>query len=92
LKLYVYTTANAGKTKRIRRDGAIRLAPCTVRGRVTGQWIDARAEIVAGEEFARGMRLLNRKYRPWKQIGDLFARLFSRDPQVVLAIHIDAAR
>jgi hypothetical protein len=32
------------------------------------------------------MRLLNVKYRPWKQLLGLSARLFSRDPRVVIAI------
>jgi PPOX class probable F420-dependent enzyme len=73
-KLYVYSTADSGKAKRIRRTGVVRIAPCDARGRVTGSWIAAHATIVGREEFDRGMRLLNRKYRPWKQILDLFAR------------------
>src|SRR5262245_14444785 len=39
--LYVYTLANAGKVKRIRRNPRIRLAPCTVRGTVIGPWVEA---------------------------------------------------
>jgi PPOX class probable F420-dependent enzyme len=85
-KLYVYSTATSGKAKRIRRSGTIRIAPCDARGNVTGSWIDAHAEIVAGEEFARGMRLLNHKYWPWKQILDLSVLLFSRHQRIMLAI------
>ena len=44
--LYVYTLANAGKVKRIRRHPRIRLAPCTMRGTVTGPWVEAEATIV----------------------------------------------
>ena len=73
-KLYVYSTAASGKAKRIRRTGVVKIAPCDARGRVTGSWLAAHASIVGGEEFGRGMQLLNRKYRPWKQILDLFAR------------------
>ena len=87
-KLYVYTTAEAGKVKRIRHNGAVRIAPCGMRGEVTGPWIDARAEIVTGDEFDRGMRLLNRKYRPWKQIGDLFVLLFRHHERSVLTIRL----
>ena len=39
--LYVYTLANAGKVKRIRRHPRIRIAPCTMRGTVTGPWVEA---------------------------------------------------
>ena len=84
--LYVYTTADSGKAKRIRRSGAVRVAPCDARGKLMGAWIDARAEIVSGTAFARGMRLINRKYRPWKQVLDLSVLLFARHRRIMLAI------
>jgi PPOX class probable F420-dependent enzyme len=74
VKLYVYSTADSGKAKRIRRTGVVKIAPCDARGRVTGSWIAAHAAIVGSEEYAAGMRLLNRKYWPWKRILDLFVR------------------
>jgi PPOX class probable F420-dependent enzyme len=85
-KLYVYTTADSGKAKRIRRRGSVRIAACDVRGRVTGPWTDALAEVVTGEEFELGMRLLDRKYFPWKQLLNLSAMLFNRRGRIVLAI------
>jgi PPOX class probable F420-dependent enzyme len=81
-KVYVYTTADAGKAKRIRRTGVVRIAPCDSRGRLTGGWMAARAEIVGPEEYGIGMRLINHKYRPWKQILDWFVR----HERVVIAI------
>lgn len=84
--LYVYTTADSGKAKRIRANGAVRLAPCDARGGITGPWIDARAEIVTGESFDLGMRLLDRKYWPWKQMLNLFACLSPGHKRIMLAI------
>jgi uncharacterized protein len=84
--LYVYTTADSGKAKRIRRTGEAKIAPCNARGGVTGAWIAAHAEIVGSEAFDYGMRLINRKYRPWKQILDLSVRLFARHQRVMIAI------
>jgi PPOX class probable F420-dependent enzyme len=87
--LYVYTTVDSGKAKRIRLNGAVRIAPCDARGGVIGSWIGARAAIVGADEFARGMRLINRKYRPWKQILDWFtllSRQIRRHERIVLAI------
>lgn len=83
--LYVYTTADTGKAKRIRNNGVVRIAPCDARGNVTGPWIDARAQIVTGEEARGGMRLLDRKYFPWKQMLRLFA-LFRPRERIVIAI------
>lgn len=85
-KLYVYTTADSGKAKRVRQTGAVRIAPCDVRGNVTGSWIDAHAEIVDVEAYDHGMRLIDRKYWPWKQLLDLFARLRPSHQRVMLAI------
>jgi PPOX class probable F420-dependent enzyme len=84
--LYAYTLANSGKAKRIRRTDVVKIAPCDSRGRTAGPWIDARAEIVTGNEFDHGMQLINRKYRPWKQILDLSVLLFRRRQRIVLAI------
>lgn len=83
--IYVYTTADSGKVKRIRRNGTARIAACTALGRLTGPWIDARVTIVSGEEAGHGMHLINLKYIPLKQILDLLS-LFSRHERVVLAI------
>ncbi len=83
--LYVYSTSQSGKAKRLRLGGAVRVAPCDARGTVTGAWIDAQASIVDGDEFRHGMRLIDRKYRPWKQMLDLLARLRPH-ARVVIAI------
>jgi PPOX class probable F420-dependent enzyme len=84
-KLYVYSTSDSGKAKRIRNNGRVRVAPCDVRGKVLGEWIDARAEIVTGVDAERGMQLLNKKYMPWKQLLDFFS-IFSRNKRVMFAI------
>lgn len=85
-QLYVYTDADSCKEKRIRHSGVAKIAPCDTRGNVTGLWIDARAEIVTGEAFDRGMQLIDRKYRPWKQILDLSSLLFLRHKRIMLTI------
>jgi PPOX class probable F420-dependent enzyme len=84
-KLYVYTTADSGKVKRLRRNGIVRIAACDMRGKITGPWIDAFAELVTGAESETGMRLLDRKYFPWKQLLNLGALLRHRE-RVVFAI------
>jgi PPOX class probable F420-dependent enzyme len=84
-RLYIYTIGNTGKVKRIRNNSRVRIAPCTMRGELLGEWADAIAEIVTGEEAAYGTRLLNHKYFPWKQLLGFFA-LFSRRERVVMTI------
>jgi len=84
-KLYVYTIGVSGKVKRIRNNPRVKIAPCDMRGRVLGEWVEARVAILTGEEAARGMRLLNKKYFPWKQMLDFFA-MFRRRERTVFAI------
>lgn len=83
--LYIYTIGETGKVKRIRNNPRVRIAPCDMRGNVTGGFVDARAEILSGVAAAQGMQLLNRKYFPWKQVLGFFA-LFSRRERVVMAL------
>jgi uncharacterized protein len=84
-KLYVYTIGVSGKVKRICNNGRVRIAPCTMRGEVRGDWVDARAEIVTGAEAEHGTALLNKKYFPWKQLLAFFAK-FSRRGRTVFVI------
>jgi len=84
-KLCVYTIGVSGKVKRIRNNPRVKIAPCDMRGRVLGEWVEARVAIVTSEEAARGMRLLNKKYFPWKQMLDFFA-MFRRRERTVFAI------
>ncbi len=81
-KLYVYTIGVSGKVKRIRNNPRVKIAPCDMRGNVLGEWVEARAEIVTGEEDARGTQLLKTKYFPWKQLLDFFAKFRNRDHTV----------
>jgi uncharacterized protein len=85
-RLYIYTVGNAGKVKRIRNNPRVRIAPCDMRGKVLGEWAEARAEIVTGAEATYGMSLLDKKYAPWKQLLGFFA-MFRRQERAVLAIH-----
>lgn len=85
---YVYTLPDAGKTKRIRNNPKVRVAPCDMRGNLRGAWVDARARICESSEAAHGQELLRRKYGWMKIIGDFFSRLRGRT-QVVIAIDMD---
>lgn len=84
--LYVYTLASSGKAKRLRRLAEAKIAPCDLRGGITGSWMAVRAEFVSDEAFARGMKLLDRKYWPLKPIMNLMTWLARRRERVVIAL------
>jgi PPOX class probable F420-dependent enzyme len=61
-RLYFMTGTKLGKFKRIRNNPSVTIAPCTIRGKVTGPEFPATARILAPEEFERVRRLINAKY------------------------------
>ncbi len=61
-KLYVMTRSDMGKTKRIRNNSQVKVAPCTIRGTVTGAEFVATARILPPEDHARARQTINRKY------------------------------
>lgn len=60
--LAVWTLPDSGKVKRIRRDPAVEVVPCDVRGKPFGPSVPARAHVLDDEETSRVERLLVRKY------------------------------
>lgn len=82
-QLYIYSLANAGKVKRIRNNPRIKIAPCDVRGKVKGKWVEAEARIVEASESEHGHKLLNKKYGMLKSIGDFFSKLRKRERTVI---------
>jgi PPOX class probable F420-dependent enzyme len=61
-RLYVMTRSDMGKTKRIRNNPQVRVAPCTIRGKVTGPEFAAQARILPPEDHAHARQTINRKY------------------------------
>jgi PPOX class probable F420-dependent enzyme len=61
-KLFAWSAKDTGKVKRIRRDGAVRIGPCDVRGNPTGESTAAHAELVDDTASDRVRELIGRKY------------------------------
>lgn len=60
--LGVWTPGDSGKVKRIRRDGAVTLAACDRRGRLSGPVLDGRARVLDRDGTARVRSAVRRKY------------------------------
>ncbi len=72
---YLYTDADSYKVRRIRNNPAVRIAPCDVRGKLTGEWVEGTALVLDGSESRRTHELLNRKYHLLKWVADLVSKL-----------------
>ena len=78
-KLVVYTNAQSGKVKRIRNNGRVRLAPCDARGKLRGDWVDARARMLDDDASREnGLEAVIAKYGWQMKAALFFSRLSGR--------------
>jgi uncharacterized protein len=61
-KIYVMTRSDSGKYKRIRNNPEVKVAPSTMRGKVTGPEFPAQARILPPEDWDRARQGLYAKY------------------------------
>lgn len=61
-KLYAWTVADSWKVKRIRRNPAVTLQPCSATGTPRGDVIEGTASILDDEGSERVRKLIKRKY------------------------------
>jgi uncharacterized protein len=61
-RLQIFTNPNSGKIKRMRNNPAVSVAPCTIRGRVTGPEFPGRVRFLPPEQAAAARKLLEEKY------------------------------
>ena len=60
---YIRTWDATGKVKRIRNNPQVEIAPCTGRGKVTGESLRMTARLIEGEEAERAARAIEAKHR-----------------------------
>jgi hypothetical protein len=60
--LYVRTSEDTGKYKRIRNNPAARIAPCDMRGNLKGEWVEVSAGLASPAESTEAYRLFQPKY------------------------------
>ncbi len=60
--IYVVTRDQTGKVKRLRNNQQVKIATCTIRGKVRGQWISGTAKILTEEETKDAVKWRDEKY------------------------------
>lgn len=81
--IYVGSRADAGKLKRLRRNGRVTLAPCSYNGKVTGVVIEGKAHILTEpQECTAASTALAKKYGVMLPITRIAWRLLHRKAKV----------
>jgi len=83
--IFVLTTENRGKVKRIKNNPKIRIMPCGMRGEPKGDWIDGTARFATEEETQNAIKLRHKKYGFRAKIVGMFIK---KEKPLVLAIQI----
>jgi PPOX class probable F420-dependent enzyme len=61
-KLYFMTNSKLGKCKRIHNNPNVKIAPCTIRGKITGPESSGTVRVLRPEEFERVRQAIKQKY------------------------------
>ena len=85
--LAFYTMTASGKVKRLRNNQQVRVAPCSARGAVLGDWVGGTARVLDDDEARQVYGKLNRKYGWQRALLNLFARLRG-SPRTSFAIRL----
>ena len=88
-QLLVWTNPQAGKVKRIRRDGRVLVQPCDRRGRPFVRDVPATARVLRDDEVGAALDAVRRKYGLLGRVLLLPQRFLSR-PVGGLALRVDA--
>jgi len=90
-KLVVFTLKDSFKVKRIRRNPKVRVAKCSVRGKLLGPWHDGSCVLVTDKaREARAYEALDAKYGWQMRIGTWMRKLAGGlDRRVILEITLD---
>jgi PPOX class probable F420-dependent enzyme len=83
--LYVRTSDDTGKYKRVRNNPSVQIAPCNMRGSVKGNWVKGEARIADEEEKIKAFKMLEKKYGIIYKMTRVF---LSGKNYVVIAIRI----
>jgi PPOX class probable F420-dependent enzyme len=83
--LAIWTNVKTGKVKRVRRNPAVTLAPCTIRGRLLGEPVEARAVLMSPADTAQLLALIKRKYGI---VGRLTVLRAQRRPETAAGIRL----
>ena len=91
-QLVVITDASSGKAKRLKKDEHVQLAPCDMRGKITGPGSEGRATLVDEADTAHITSLIKRKYGLAYAVIGLMEKLRRRGSSGSVGIRIEVSQ
>jgi PPOX class probable F420-dependent enzyme len=72
--IQVVTREKTGKVKRIKNNQQVRIATCTIRGKITGEWMSGIVKILTDVETNNAVKLRDQKYGLVAKIAKFVSR------------------
>ena len=72
--IVIVTREQTGKVKRVRNNQHVKIATCTMRGKVTGEWHTGVASIMGDEQTSRAVKQRDKKYGFFATIAKFVTR------------------
>lgn len=72
--IYVVTRSKTGKVKRLKNNNQVKIAPCTFKGKITGDEVSGIATILGDEETKEAVKWRDKKYGFIAKIIKFFSR------------------
>ena len=87
---YVYSIGESGKCKRLRNNPIARIAPCSLRGKLLGDWVEVRGSFVQDDALKQRVFAEFRHKYGWQIIfANLLAHVSGRfEKRVVMAFEV----
>lgn len=77
--IFIFSEGDAGKIKRIRNFADVKLSPCTVTGKITGESIDGTAKILTdAKDIQKAHQALVKKYGWQMRLLDMGSALVGK--------------
>lgn len=85
--IFVVTRDQTGKIKRLRHTQKVRIASCTIKGRITGEWENGIATILDEEKTTEAVKLRDKKYGFMAKIAKFLSK--GKGDLIAFSIKVD---
>ena len=85
--IFVVTRDQTGKIKRLRHTQKVRIASCTIKGKITGKWVNGTATILDEEKTKQAVKWRDKKYGFMAKIAKFLSK--SKGDLIAFSIKVD---
>ena len=85
--IFVVTRDQTGKIKRLRHTQKVRIASCTIKGKITEEWVNGTATILDEEKTKQAVKWRDKKYGFMAKIAKFLSK--SKGDLIAFSIKVD---